>query len=259
MKFKIFTNNNELSIKTKEIVCNKLISNGFILDNDNYELAIAIGGDGSFLHMIKDTNYNSDLLYVGINSGTLGFLQEVKMEEIDKFIFELKSNKYKIEEVGIQETIVNGHDKYYSFNDVLVRDKDLKLFKCNISIDGNVFEDYTGDGILISTSMGSTAHNLSYGGSIVYSTFSSLQITPLGPLNSKVYSTLSNSIIVPSKMKIKLIPNNKNIILTVDGINITYNNIDSIETCIYDKKIKLLRFSHYNFFQKINEKLIEVK
>ena len=49
----------------------------------------AIGGDGSFLRMIKSSNFNSKPLYVGINSGTLGFLQEVKVDELDEFIEEI--------------------------------------------------------------------------------------------------------------------------------------------------------------------------
>ncbi len=47
--------------------------------------------------------------------------------------------------------------------------------------------------------------------------------------------------------------------MTIDGDNKIYNNVDSIQTVIKDKKIKCLRFSHYNFPQKINEKLLSTK
>ena len=258
-KVKLFINDNDTSRNIANILRNKLLENKFDVVENNFDLGISVGGDGSFLRMIKASNFDSEPLYVGINSGTLGFLQEVKVEKLDEFIEELKSNKYLIEEIGIQETRVNSIDTtsiYYSLNDIVIRDKYLKTFKCNIKIDNNDIEDFVGDGVLIATSTGSTAHNLSYGGSIVYNTFTSLQITPIAPINSSAFRTIPNSIIIPDKKTITIIPRNEEVILTVDGENNYYKNIDSVETIIDNKKIKFLRFSYYNFPQKINEKLI---
>ena len=258
---KLFVNRNDKSLETAKLIKEKLTNNGFIINDDKYDLAIAVGGDGSFLRMVKQNNFNSDLYYIGINSGTLGFMQEVKVEEIDKFIDELKNDKYKVEEIGIQETVVNSKDsssRFYSLNEIIIRDSNLKVVKLDINIDDDLLERYLGDGILIASSSGSTAHNLSYGGSIVYNTFTSLQITPMGPINSKVYRSLINSVIIPDKKEIILRPeeDHKDLIVTVDGENNVYNNVDNIKTKIGDKKIKCLRLSHYNFPEKINEKLL---
>lgn len=258
---KLFVNNNDKSISSAKLIKDKLISNGFIIDDKKYELAIAVGGDGAFLRMVKQNNFNSDIYYIGINSGTLGFLQEVKLDEIDKFILELKNNEYKVEEIGIQETIVRhdaGDSRFYSLNEIVIRDKNLKVVRFNINIDNNPLEDYKGDGIIIATSTGSTAHNLSYGGSIVYNTFSSLQITHIAPLNSKTYKSLVNSVIIPDKKEIGIIPAEgyNNLLLTIDGENKVYNGVERITAKIDDKRIKCLRLSHYNFPQKINEKLL---
>lgn len=258
---KLFVNKNDKSLETSKLIRDKLTSNGFIIDDENYDLAIAVGGDGSFLRMVKENSFNSDIYYIGINSGTLGFMQEVKVEEIDKFIDELKNNKFKVEEIGIQETVVNyenNSSRFYSLNEIVIRDKNLKVVKLDIKIDGDLLERFMGDGILIASSSGSTAHNLSYGGSILYNTFTSLQITPMGPINSKVYRSLINSVIIPDKKEILLEPeeDHKNLIVTVDGENNVYNNVESITTKIEDKKIKCLRLSHYNFPQKLNEKLL---
>lgn len=258
---KLFINKNNKSIETAKLIKDKLVSNGFIIDDKKYDLAIAIGGDGSFLRMIKQNNFNSEVYYIGINSGTLGFLQEVKVEQIDKFVDELKSNKYKIDEIGIQETTIkheSGSSRFYSLNEIVIREKNLKVVNLDINIDNDLLESFLGDGVLISTSSGSTAHNLSYGGSIIYPTFSCLQITPMGPINSKSYKSLVNSVIIPDKKEISLIPkeNHKNLIVTVDGENNLYNEVDCITTKIDNKKIKCLRLSHYNFPKKINEKLL---
>ena len=259
---KLFINNNsDKSIEIASLAKLKLEKSGFKITDDSFDLGIAIGGDGSFLRMVKNTDFDSNPYYIGINAGTLGFMQEVKPSEIDKLIAEIKDYKYKVDEIGIQETIVTADDNsksFYSLNEILVRDEKFRVIKVALKIDGDLLENYTGDALLIATSCGSTAHNLSYGGSIIYNSISTLQITPVGPVNSKSYRSLTNSIIVPDYNEITLTPNSeyRDYTLTVDGESTTFKDIDEIKTTIRGKKIKMMRFSHYNFPQKINEKLL---
>lgn len=258
---KLFVNNNEKSYRVASIVERNFIQNGFTITDNDFDLGIAVGGDGSFLRMIKSSNFSNIPYYVGVNSGTLGFLQEVKVNEIDKFIYELQQEKYKVENIGIQETKIrhsNGISRFCSLNEILVRDRNLKLSKFRVSIDNDLLEIFAGDGLMVATSLGSTAHNLSYGGSIVYSDFSTLQITPIGPITSSSYRSLTNSLIVPTSKEISICPIEgiNNLMVTIDGENNIYEEVTDINTSIKDKKIKCLRFSHYNFPQKINEKLL---
>lgn len=259
-KIGLFPNNNEKSLSILKKVKEEIKKYNFDIVENNYDLAIAIGGDGSFLRTVKTNNFNSDIYYVGINAGTLGFLQEIKPEEIDDFFNKLNHNEFKVDEVGIQETKVisqTGENKLYSLNEIVVRDKDLNTVKLKIRIDDTLLEKYVGDGILVSTSVGSTAYNLSYGGSIVYNTFHTLQITPMAPLNSKSYRDLMNSVIIPDNMKIEIIPENKDIMITVDGENYIYKDITSIETSVEKKRIKCLRLNNYNFIKIVNDKFLD--
>lgn len=261
---KLFIRDDEKTKVIEEIIKGKLEANGFLVRDKDIDLAIAIGGDGTFLRMIKETAFSSDILYVGINTGTLGFLQEVKIDEIDLFIKEMINGYYKVEEIGIQETTIvhkNGTSKFYSFNEIIIRDYQLKAVQLDIKIDNKLLEHFIGDGLLIASSSGSTAHNLSYNGAIVYNTFSSLQITPLAPINSKVYKSLVNSVIIPDKMCIKIEPTNnkQTLLLTIDGENHNFKEVTEIRTTINSKKIKCIRLSKYNFIEKINEKLLTFK
>lgn len=263
-RVKLFVKEDDFSKSNADIVREKFIKEGFILDDDSFDLAIAIGGDGTFLRMMKECSFDDDVIYVGINSGTLGFLQEVKLEEIDKFLCEIKNGYYKLEDIGIQETVIehkNGTSKFYSLNEVVIRDVDLKVIKMELKIDGEFLECFSGDGILIATSVGSTAHNLSYGGSIVYDTFSSLQITPMAPLWTRAYRSLPNSIIIPDKKEISLTPlyGIQNLSIIVDGEHSEFEAVRLIKTAIDGKKIRRMRLSHHNFPQKINEKLLTDK
>lgn len=260
-RFKLFYNNNEKSIKAKDEVKEKLINNGFIEDINNFDLAIAIGGDGSFLRMVKNTNFNSNVLYVGINAGTLGFAQEVSIDEIDCFIDELKDGNYKVASIGVQETNVKTKDSdsnFYSLNEIVVREKELNTLVLDVNIQDVFLEEFIGDGMLISTSFGSTAYNLSFGGSIVYSTFHTLQLTPIAPLNNKSYRTLLNPVILPENKVITLIPKRSNdLLITIDGENKYYDNVIDVKTVVNKKRINCLRRKDYDFSKKINDKFLK--
>ena len=259
-KVKIFYNNNDKSINTFNEVKDKLIKNGFIIVENDYNIAIAIGGDGSFLRMVKETNFKSDVLYLGINTGTLGFAQEIHVNELDELIENLKTGNYKVNEFGVQETNLysnNENSKFYSLNDIVIRDMDLNTLKLDIFIDDALLEHFAGDGILVSTSFGSTAYNLSFGGSIIYNTFHALELTPVAPLNNKTYRTLTNSLVLPQNKNIEIVPvSNKNLIVTVDGENKYYENVDKIDTILSDKTIMCYQNIDYNFVKKINDKFL---
>lgn len=257
---KIFYNNNDKSINTFNEVKDKLIKNGFNIVENDYNIAIAIGGDGSFLRMVKETNFKSDILYLGINTGTLGFAQEIHVNELDELIENLKTGNYKVNEFGVQETNLysnNENSKFYSLNDIVIRDMDLNTLKLDIFIDDALLEHFAGDGILVSTSFGSTAYNLSFGGSIIYNTFHALELTPVAPLNNKTYRTLTNSLVLPQNKNIEIVPvSNKNLIVTVDGENKYYENVDKIDTILSDKTIMCYQNIDYNFVKKINDKFL---
>ena len=260
-KVKLFINDNLRSNKVAREVKEKLEKNKFVIVEDGYDLAIAIGGDGSFLRMVKNANFNDKCCYVGINAGTLGFAQEVDASEIDKFIDILKSGEFKVEDIGVQEIVIKTKKKeikHCSINEIVVRDEALNTTEFEVYIQNNLLEDFVGDGILISTSFGSTAYNLSFGGSIVYNTFHTLQITPVAPLNNKSYRNLLNSVILPENMKVTIVPKNSNdIIITIDGENSFYNDILKIETYVDEKRINCLRRKDYDFAKKINEKFLK--
>ena len=261
-RIKIFANNNDKSLLLKDVVATKLIKNDFEIVEDNFDLGIAIGGDGSFLRMIKDTNFDSNTYYIGINAGTLGFAQEVEINDIENFINDLKEDKLLIEEIGIQESTIYSKDdkmdKFYSLNEIVVREKALNTLKLDVFIDNYLLENFAGDGILVATSFGTTAYNLSFGGSIIYNTFHALELTTIAPLNNKTYKTIPNSIVLPQNKNITLLPTKTdNLIVTVDGVNKVYDNVIKIETIMKDKTIKCLRNKDYNFIKKINEKFIK--
>lgn len=261
-KIKLFVNDNEKSILVAKDLEQKLKSYDFQIVNNNYDLGISVGGDGSFLRMVKESNFSDKCYYIGVNSGTLGFLQEIDIDKCIDFVKRLNANLYKEEKISIQETKVVTDSKVYKFNslnEIVIRNNDLSTIKFPVFIDGELFENFSGDGLLISTSTGSTAYNMSFGGSIVYNTLRTLAITPIAPLNNKVYNTLPNSIIVPSDKKITLKLNDSfnNILIIVDGVNHNLNKVNKIDIQIRKKYIKCLRMNEFHFIKVVNSKILD--
>lgn len=260
-RVKIYANNNVKSLDIKRDLEYKLKANDYEIVDENFDMCVAIGGDGAFIRMLKSVNFNENAFYIGINTGTLGFAQEVSSDQLDDFIYKLNNNKYKVEEIGIEEISihhVSGVDNFYALNEITIRDSELNTTKLNLNIDGHFLETFVGDGILVSTSFGSTAYNLSFGGSIIYNTLHTLQITPIAPFNAKTFKNLKNSIVIPQDSIISIIPEEekRNLIVTVDGENKYYEKVTLIETFVKDKRIKCLKEENYNFIDKVKEKFL---
>ena len=255
---KLYINKDEKSLQVSKKLKKELLDNGFNVTNNNYDLVISIGGDGSFLRMIKEEGFNNQIYYVGVNAGTLGFLQEIDIKNTLDFVKRLRNNDYKIEELGIEETKIktkNDNNIYYSLNEIVIRNNDFSLLKVPIYVDNELLEQFTGDGILISTSTGSTAYNMSFGGSIIYNTLKTLSITPIAPINNKIYHTLVNSVIIPDNKVIKVIPNT-DLFLMIDGENKIVKDVLEIKTKVSKKKIKCIRMNEFHFIRTVNNKIL---
>ncbi|WP_338115265.1 NAD(+)/NADH kinase [Oceanirhabdus seepicola] len=259
-RIRVYSNKLNKSIQVCETVTEKLRGYGFEIVEESPDLVVCIGGDGTFINALKNLNFDTETVYVGIHTGHLGFLQEVNTQDIDYFINCLKNSHYKIERHRIQETTVTcsgNSEKFHTFNEVVIRDDNLKVIHIEINIDENSFERFSGDGIIISTPIGSTAYNMSAGGGLVFPSLDILQLTPLAPLNSGAYRCITNSILVPPDKIINITPlNRKDISICIDGEVRTFKCVDTIQSKMSPKYIKMLRLENYSFWTRIKEKFL---
>lgn len=249
-------------------ICNKLIStlikHGYTPcfdKNENAELIIAIGGDGSFLHAVHNNDF-ANIPFFGINTGTLGFYPELSPDNIDNFIKMYVSGKYKINNINVVEAIISYDDKFkrlYAINEFVIKKAFSKTIHLEIYIEDNHLQTISGDGVIISTPLGSSAYNYSAGGSLVYPSLRTLQLTPVCPIFSNVYRSLNSSVIVPPEFEITIVPESKyskSATLYADGIEYAFENINHAKFSISDKTIKKLTIGNYNYWDVIKDKFL---
>ena len=260
----IISNKNYHSRNTTVKLKQKFENKGFIVSetySPNAELNICVGGDGGFLRAVHRNKFPT-IPFIGINTGHLGFFQEILPENIDDFITKYINKDYKVEEMTlVKAEIVTNQKSYFltGVNEIVIKGIKSKVVHLEIFIDENHLERFSGDGIIISTPSGSTAYNFSSGGSIVYPSIESLQITPLAPINSKAFRSLLNSAIIPGDLVILVKPElryENSLLVVNDGMEFKYNNIKRIELKMSENKIYKLNFSKDTYWNNLKSKFL---
>ena len=260
----IISNYDLESKNTRELLISKLENKSFLIPDkfdENAELNICIGGDGAFLRAVHRHEF-TPIPFVGINTGHLGFFQEILPKNIDRFIDKYMNNDYVVEKIFLVHAEIytkNRKFQLYGVNEIVVKGIKSKVIHMEIFIDGNHLERFCGDGMIISTPVGSTAYNFSSGGSIIYPSLNTLQMTPLSPISSKAYRSLPNSAIIPGDLKITIKPEYRyenSILIIVDGVEHKYDNISKIDFTIPDKTISRLNFDKNMYWNNLKSKFL---
>jgi len=149
------------------------------------DFVIVLGGDGSILRAAKRLG-DHQMPVLGVNLGKLGFLADVKPDRLGESLQSIVQNKYRFvdhlmmnvqvfrdgekiaEKVGLNEAAILGGPPY-------------EIQKIDLFVDGQMATTYSCDGLIISTPVGSTAHNLSAGGPIVRKDLQAFVISPISP------------------------------------------------------------------------------
>jgi len=220
------------------------------------DFLVSLGGDGTLLSLVR-RSYGYHKPVVGINAGTLGFLADVTIDEVDNFLDFLLSGEYRIDDRMMIEGYLktkNGEKKsFIAFNDVVITSpQPSKMVQVNASISGERFNAYRGDGLIISTPTGSTAYNLAAGGPVLYPLTKAFIVTPISS------HSLGNQrpLVVPADFCIELDTEKYDSIATIDGqevYELSEGDVLYIEGA--KKGAKLLHKKERNYFSVLREKL----
>ena len=153
------------------------------------DLFLTLGGDGTLLDMVTVIS-DSGIPIVGINFGRLGFLASINKSDIAAAIHAVVNKQFTLDSRELlridSELEIFGKDNF-ALNDITIHKRDdSAMITTHVFLDKEFLNSYWGDGIIISTSTGSTAYSLSCGGPIIFPESNSMVLTPVSPHNLNV-------------------------------------------------------------------------
>ncbi|MEN3000158.1 MAG: NAD(+)/NADH kinase [Acidilobaceae archaeon] len=226
----------------------------FSLRGELPEKLIVIGGDGTLLRTLLNIQRESPLL-LGIRAGKRGFLLEVDRYEVEERVRDFVEGRYKVVEYPRLAVYVNSEAYPCVMNDAVLLAKMGKMVRLIASVDGYVAMRIDGDGIIVSTTMGSTAHALSAGGPIVDPRLKVNVVVPLNPVQLHL-----RPIVIPgeSYVEISLTANSNEAYLSLDGqvtSELGPGSTVAIGPCNFG--VKMVRFKRgENFYERLYTRVL---
>lgn len=151
-------------------------------DLSDVEVAVVLGGDGTILRAAYLTR-GTGVPILGVNLGHVGFLAESEREDITAAAERLAARDYEVEERGTLDVTVlhagtTQHE--WALNEVTVeRANPGRMLEVAVEVDGRPLSAFGCDGVVMSTSTGSTAHAFSAGGPVVWPEVDAMLLVPL--------------------------------------------------------------------------------
>tara|TARA_B100000029_G_scaffold13702_1_gene14381 strand:- start:1087 stop:1938 length:852 start_codon:yes stop_codon:yes gene_type:complete len=221
------------------------------------DLVVVLGGDGAILGACRQLAAAQRPI-LGVNLGRLGFLADLSLEEFSEGLPLIADRKYRVidhlmfdcEHVsadGSSETITG-------LNEVaLSAGGSLTMVDVSLAIDDEAVTTFSGDGVIISTPVGSTAHSLSAGGPILRQDLQAFVVTPLNP------HTLNNRPLVDRadrrySLSMSDVPDG--VTLVVDGqIRRPFASGDSLHVVASELSFQLARVPGHSYYSALRNKL----
>ena len=235
---------------------------------DGKDVIIVMGGDGTMLG-VSHVLGGREIPVIGVNLGTVGFLTEVVVSEIDTMIEKLINGDYEIEyRMMLKGAVIRKEfdssedadkdDSLHALNEVvLARENALKLIAVQINVNGKYFDTCEADGILLSTPTGSTGYNLSAGGPIAMPDAKMIVMTPISP-----YSLSRRSVIFGKndKISLELLEKRKEgpntALVSFDGADsISLRVGDKVDIGLSERRLLLIKMEEISMYDKLRKKL----
>jgi NAD+ kinase len=221
------------------------------------DVLLVLGGDGTMLNAARLAAERS-IPILGVNMGGLGFLTEVRLENLYPSLERVFANDYVLDERLMLRTHIHRDGETIAqgvvLNDVVISKGTLgRMIELKIAIEGRFVTNLRSDGLIVSSPTGSTAYSLSAGGPIIDPAVQSLILTPVCP-----HTLTHRPLIVPGKDKIDLTltSTDAGAMATLDGqvgVPITQGDTVTIQTS--ENRTRLIRFPESNYYDVLREKL----
>jgi NAD+ kinase len=220
------------------------------------EIVGVFGGDGTLLYAARLVGPRN-IPIIGINLGSLGFLTEVRLDDMHAAFEGLLSGQYRLEERMLLKVEVsrsgNVIAQYLALNDAVINKGALaRIINLEVSVNSEPVLDTRADGLIISSPTGSTAYSLAAGGPILYPTLDAFIIAPICP-----HALANRPLVIPNRHTIGVrLKHGTDVMLTVDGqVGMPLQQEDSLNICRAPSMLQLALPFGSTFFKLLREKL----
>jgi len=221
------------------------------------DLLIVVGGDGCMLNAAHIAVLHN-VPIVGINRGRLGFLTDIKPDEIDAKIGAILQGEFKEEKRFLLTACLKEEkqsNQHFALNDfVLTSGATAQMIEFEIYVDEKFMCSMRSDGLIIATPTGSTAYALSGGGPILNPVLDAVVLLPMFP-----HTLSSRPVVINASNEIKICISEKN--LTPPQFSCDGNPYVRINPgdCVCVKKtaddLRLIHPMDYDYFETLRSKL----
>lgn len=251
------------SMAVKKKLLELMAQRGFLSVDENPEVIIAIGGDGTMLSAVRDHRAKK-VPFIGINTGSLGFLPNVRPDNIIGLLDGLEKRTYNVQSYPLLKvtckTVMGEEVESYAFNEILIKHLEPRLMEAKIFINGKAFNYFTGDGFIISTPLGATGYAIWAGGVATHSELPVYQLTPLNPNDNSINRPLKTSMVVPLETEIDfqvIKASSREVIVACDGCKVSNDYISELHIRASKREIRFIRLGEYDYFEFYKAKIID--
>ncbi len=226
------------------------------------DLLIVLGGDGSILRSVREMD-GLGIPILGINRGTIGFLAELMLDEVEGMLEKFLHGHGHIEQRSLlQISALRGKNVLWKgtvLNEAVISQGAIsRLIDLKTVVNGDPLTTFHADGVIIATPTGSTAYSLAAGGPIVHPELKATILTPINP-----HSFTQKPLVLPAENTIEVTILTKQstfadvqISLTLDGQSyVTLKRNDRVQACIASSTAKFLRRNKETYFTTLRSKL----
>jgi NAD+ kinase len=220
------------------------------------DLFLTLGGDGTMLDMvtlIRDTG----IPIIGINFGRLGFLASINKSDIAAAIYAVVNQQFTLDSrelLNIESDIKIFGDDNFALNDITIHKRDdSAMVTIHVFLNEEFLNSYWGDGIIISTSTGSTAYSLSCGGPIIFPQSDSMVIAPIAPHNLNVRPiVLPDSSVIAFDVECR----SANYLVSCDSRTAIIDKTMRFKVKKANFKLNLIRLNNESYLSTLRNKLL---
>jgi NAD+ kinase len=221
------------------------------------DFVVVLGGDGTLLSTARNVA-QSGIPILGVNLGSLGFLTEIKHDEIDTALNAVETGRCELSHRSMLHCQVRRGDEclanYDALNEVVMNQRAVaRINEFEVQIDGVFVANYKADGLIVATPTGSTAYSLAAGGPILTPDLPGFVITPVAS-----HALTNRPLVVrdTALIEVKLLATREEGYLTVDGqIGEPLEEGDVVYCRKSKYTVKLFKLPERSFYNVLRTKL----